>query len=144
MSKKFETPQKTRGTKFIDSEAIDKGSSHSDLVKFSFKYLCIDNDLFSFDTRETNYFVSFINRLKSLCCMKCSELKYPTVKALRNHFIDWKDTSQSSFGLPNEEQIVDRPFQFGISANKHGRIIGFFIEPTFDVVWFDPDHNTYS
>lgn len=76
--------------------------------------------------------------------MKSGELKYPTVKALRNHFINWEDTSQKSFGIPNEEFIVDRPFQFGISANAHGRIIGFFIEHVFYIVWFDPDHHTYS
>jgi hypothetical protein len=74
--------------------------------------------------------------------MTCSELKYPLQKGLRNHFIDWNGTIQESFKLPNEEQLVDKPFQFSISVNQHGRAIGFFIVTTFYIVWPGLDNNT--
>ena len=143
MAKKFDKSKGKGEAKLFDLPP-SKEEQHLDLVKFSFKYLILDNETFSYQDRESPYFISFIERMKHICAMKCQELKYPTVKALRNHYIDWDSTSQSSFGFKNEEQLVDRPFQFGISGNEHGRIIGFFIDSTFYVVWFDPNHAVYS
>ena len=132
--KKFSNPSK---------EFVSKEESHLDFVKFSFKYLLI-NETFKYSDRETGYFTSLIERLRIICGMPCQEFIISYKKPLRNHYINWDDTSQSSFGLPNEEQLVERPFQFGISANEHGRVIGFFIERTFYIVWFDPNHEVYS
>ncbi|NMG11911.1 hypothetical protein DP117_35700 [Brasilonema sp. UFV-L1] len=64
--------------------------------------------------------------------------------ALRCHPIDWIDTTESCFGFPGEEQLVDTPYQFSISSNKHGRVHGFFIEEVFYIVWLDPNHKLYS
>jgi hypothetical protein len=143
MAKNFTPPKASKHTRYIDPRTT-RENTHSDLVKFSFKYLAVDHDVFDFRNQDASYFVTCIHRLKHICCFKCNELKYPTVKALRNHFIRWEDTSQQRFGLPNEEQLVEQPFQFGISANEHGRVIGFFIEPIFYVVWFDPEHRMYG
>jgi hypothetical protein len=143
MARNFNPPRTNKHTKHINPPSA-RESTHSDLVKFSFKYLAVDHDVFHFHNRDTTYFVSCIHRLKHISCLKCGELKYPTVKALRNHFIRWEDTSRKCFGLPNEEQLVEQPFQFSISANEHGQVIGFFIEPIFYVVWFDADHRRYN
>lgn len=69
--------------------------------------------------------------MKDLCMMPCNQLKQVPHHALKNHYIDWKDVSEESFGIPNEDEIVDRPFQFGITVNEHGRVIGFFIGNVF-------------
>jgi len=123
MAKNFNPPKVGKHTKHINAPET-RECIHNDLVKFSSKYLAVEHYVFNFQNKEAAYFTSLIHRLKHICCMKCSELKYPTVKALRNHFIQWKDTSQKCFGLPDEEQLVEQPFQFSISANEHGRVIG--------------------
>ncbi len=45
--------------------------------------------------------------------------------------------------MPNEEQLVDIPYQFSLSSNEHGRVHGFFIDEVFYIVWLDPDHLLY-
>lgn len=141
---KFKAPKPGKPNAKFSPPSIDKEGSHKELVKFSFKYLTVDNPAYSFNKKDSAYFIKFLERVSLVCKMKCSELQYPTLKALRNHYIKWEDTTQTSFGLPAEEQLVDKPFQFGISANEHGRVVGFFIGSTFFIVWFDPDHNTYA
>lgn len=143
MARNFNPPKTSKNTRYIASHK-SRDVTHSDLVKFSFKYMAVDHEIFGLRNRDEAYFMSCIYRLKHISSFNCSELKYPTVKALRNHFIRWEDTSQKCFGLPNEEQLVDRPFQFGISANEHGRVIGFFIDSTFYVVWLDAEHRVYA
>lgn len=143
MARNFNPPKSSSNTKYVDSRSTGD-NAHIGLVTFSFKYLAVEHETFDFRGCNSAYFVSCICRLKHVSCFKCSELKYPTVKALRNHFIRWEDTSQKCFGLPNEEQLVERPFQFGVSANEHGRVIGFFIDTTFYVVWLDVEHQMYA
>ncbi|WP_018664660.1 hypothetical protein [Heyndrickxia acidiproducens] len=65
-------------------------------------------------------------------------------KGLRFHDIDWNDTCEDCFGIPNEEELVDKPWQFAISANEYGRVHGFFIGNVFYIVWFDPEHKLYN
>jgi hypothetical protein len=72
------------------------------------------------------------------------ELKQCRSSSLRCHPIKWSDTNQDSFGIPNEEQLIDIPYQFSLSSNEHGRVHGFFIEEIFYVVWLDPNHDLYS
>jgi hypothetical protein len=65
-------------------------------------------------------------------------------RSLRCHPIDWDDTTETCFGLVNEEQLVSQPYQFQLSSNEYGRVHGFFIENVFYIVWLDPDHLLYS
>ncbi|WP_298920867.1 hypothetical protein [uncultured Nostoc sp.] len=71
------------------------------------------------------------------------ELLVNRSNTLRCHPIKWEDTSESGFGLPNEEQLVDIPYQFSISSNEYGRVHGLFIKEIFYIVWLDPDHLLY-
>ncbi|MBW4888268.1 hypothetical protein KXQ82_01010 [Mucilaginibacter sp. HMF5004] len=146
MAKWDKKKSEVKNTKFINptKELVSKENAHLELVKFSFKYLDTEHQSYLISDRDTDYFLKFLERIKTICRMTCASLKYPTVQSLRNHYINWDHTTQDCFGLPNEEQLVDKPFQFGISANEHGRVIGFFINQTFYVVWFDPKHNTYN
>ena len=117
---------------------------HDDLIKFSYKYTDLSHGVFHFNDRDIYYFVRFIQRLHDLSRYRVSELKTSRNSTLRFHPIDWNDTTQSSFGLPYEEQLVEQPYQFSLSVNEHGRIHGFFIENVFYIVWFDPTHQLYN
>ena len=94
--------------------------------------------------REIAYWLTLLDRLKGLSGMTVQELIKSRSKALRCHPIAWWDTTESCFGLPNEEQLVDTPYQFSLSANAHGRVHGFFIDEVFFVVWLDPEHRLYA
>ncbi len=65
--------------------------------------------------------------------------------ALRAHPVDFneKRVSRNSFGIPNETDLCDEAFQFSVSSNAHGRIVGFFTGSTFNIVWFDRKHALY-
>jgi hypothetical protein len=120
--------------------------THDTLLKFSFKYLDLGHDKFTCYGKESGYFLAFIDRMKDLSFSLVSELKQSgrQRKGIRFHDIDWRDTSVAGFGIPNEEMVVDKPWQFSISANEFGRVHGFFIGNVFYIVWFDPDHILYS
>jgi hypothetical protein len=98
-----------------------------------------------FHCREkgASYLLTLLDRLKSLSDLSVRELLTNRSSALRCHPIDWDGTSEAGFRLPNEEQLVDTPYQFSLSANEHGRVHGFFIDEVFYIVWLDPDHLLY-
>lgn len=141
---KFKRPNHKSNENFISKQKKQLLNKADDGVKFSYKYLDIDHEKFCLNSKETPYFLKVLNRLKDLCQMPCLHLKTAYSKTLRNHYIEWKDVSESCFGIPNEEEIVDKPFQFSISQGEHGRVIGFFIENVFYIVWFDHNHSLYK
>jgi hypothetical protein len=76
--------------------------------------------------------------------MTMREFRNDRSKALRSHLIKWEETTEDSFGLPGEDQLVDCPWEFSLSANEYGRVHGFIIETRFYVVWLDKDHHLYN
>ncbi|WP_452231300.1 hypothetical protein [Lacinutrix sp. MEBiC02595] len=118
--------------------------NHDEFVKFSFKYFLEVPGKFEISSKESDYFIILIDRLKALSSFKVMEFYANRSNALRCHPIDWKDTSEDSFCLKNEEQLVETPYQFELSANEYGRIHGFLIDSTFYIRWFDPEHKLYS
>ena len=112
-------------------------------ISFSFKYYQDSHECFHCREKGTIYLLTLLDRLKSLSGLSVRELLTNRSSALRCHPIDWRDNSQAEFGLPNEEQLVDTPCQFSLSANEHGRVHGFFIDEIFYIVWLDPDHLLY-
>ncbi|MEH2416036.1 hypothetical protein [Nostoc sp.] len=113
-------------------------------ISFSFKYYQDAHKKFSCREKEVIYWLTLLDRLKSLSSLTAQDLLVNRSSTLRCHPIKWEDTSERAFGLPNEEQLVDIPYQFSISSNKHGRVHGFFIKEIFYIVWLDPDHLLYS
>jgi hypothetical protein len=114
-------------------------------IGFSFRYFKDDNDKFSVRGRDATYLQALLLRLRDLSTLTFEEIINNRSKSLRCHPIKWSDTTEpNGFGLPNEDKLVDTPYQFQISANEHGRVHGFFIENIFYIVWLDPDHNLYS
>lgn len=116
---------------------------HEGYLSFSFKYFKQDPPQFTIEGKDVAYFLKVIDRLFHLSQYSVTELRMMANKTLRCHSIDWCDTSQTQFGIPDEEQLVDEPWQFSISANAHGRVMGFFIDSVFYVVWFDHAHTVY-
>jgi hypothetical protein len=112
-------------------------------ISFSFKYYQDGHSKFSCSEKEVIYWLTLLDRLKALSSLSAQELLVNRSSSLRCHPIKWEDTSESSFGLPNEEQLVDTPYQFSLSSNEHGRVHGFFIGEIFYIVWLDPDHLLY-
>ncbi|MEH1781133.1 MAG: hypothetical protein V7K67_07390 [Nostoc sp.] len=112
-------------------------------ISFSFKYYQDSNSKFSCSQKEVIYWLTLLDRLKALSSLTAQELLVNRSSTLRCHPIKWEDTSERAFGLPNEEQLVDIPYQFSISSNEHGRVHGFFINEIFYIVWLDRDHLLY-
>lgn len=112
-------------------------------ISFSFKYYQDNHNKFSCNEKELIYWLTLLERLKALSSLSAQELLVNRSSSLRCHPIKWEDTSESGFGLPNEEQLVDTPYQFSLSSNEHGRVHGFFINEIFYIVWLDPDHLLY-
>jgi hypothetical protein len=114
-------------------------------ISFSFKYYQDDHDKFSCREKAAPYWLALVNRLKALSGSSHKELMADKSKSLRCHAIQWEKTTQNNgFGFPEEEQLVDTPYQLSISSNEHGRVHGFFIGEIFYVVWLDPDHLLYA
>lgn len=76
--------------------------------------------------------------------MKVSVFYSNRSSALRAHPINWNNTTESSFNLKNEDQLVTIPYQFELTANAYGRIHGFIIGSVFYIRWLDPDHKLYT
>lgn len=113
-------------------------------ISFSYRYFKDSNNKFSISTKDARYLEAFIQTLRDLSTMTINEITVTNAKSLRCHAIDWNQTTETCFGLPNEEQLVDTPYQFQLSSNEYGRVHGFFIENVFYIVWLDPDHRLYS
>jgi hypothetical protein len=112
-------------------------------ISFSFKYYQDRHSKFSCNGKEAIYWLTLLERLKALCSWTAEGLLVNRSSTLRCHPIKWEDTSENGFGLPNEEQLVEIPYQFSLSSNKHGRVHGFFIDEVFYIVWLDPEHLLY-
>lgn len=139
MSKKI---KKTKVPK-ISTSGIESTKLKPQGISFSFKYYQDGHDKFSCNERTTIYWLTLIDRLKALSGLSNRELLINRSSSLRYHPIKWEDTSENGFGLPNEEQLVDTPYQFSLSSNEHGRVHGFLIDEVFYIVWLDPDHLLY-
>ncbi len=113
-------------------------------ISFSYKYLDSEHNKFQYSNKKSDYFCKVIDRFKSLCSLTALDVLSNRSAALRCHPIKWEETTERRFGLPQENIIVDTPYQFEISKSEHGRVHGFFIGPVFHIVWFDPDHNLYN
>jgi hypothetical protein len=113
-------------------------------ISFSYKYLNLEYGKFSINGRDFNYLSALLQRLKDLSSWQKLTLLTNGSKSLRCHPIDWDKVTESGFGFPNEDELVDIPYQFQLSSNEHGRVHGFFIDEIFYIVWLDPEHNLYS
>jgi hypothetical protein len=80
--------------------------------------------------------------LKDVGANTREDLEANRCPSLRSHAITWTDTSRTGFGLPKEDELVEKPWQLSLSVNS-GRFHGFFIGDVFCIVWLDPNHDLY-
>ena len=137
---------KIKPSSFLNEKKNIQPTTPSDEeVSFSFQYIREKDNKFKYSEyseKENNYFIKIVERFKEVCKMSKRCLVTSNSKSLRNHKIDWDKTTENGFGLT--EQYDESAFQISISANKHGRVHGFYINNIFYIVWFDPKHELYS
>lgn len=126
----------------------DREPNNSTLLHFSFKYFDIYHKKFSIEKCQPENFIKFIERLKGICQLNLNEFRQLySNKSIRAHLIKWHETTEPhGFQCFNSnDQLKDSPcFQFSITANKHGRVMGFLVSNIFHIVWFDVEHLLYS
>lgn len=113
-------------------------------VAFSFKYFA-HRTPFVIEEQTGNYLLALVERLRDCATKSALELQVDRSKTFRCHTIRWEETSQSNgfdhINATLREEIT--PYQFSVSVNEHGRVLGFFIGDVFYVVWLDPKHQLY-
>jgi len=117
-------------------------------VVFSFAYFNPDEPDINATGRDGHYFECLLRRLRDVGQMRVSYFRTVTAtnyNALRSHPINWKHPKiiRSSFKIPQRPKLDESGWQFSLSANEHGRVIGFLIDTVFHVVWLDPGHALY-
>lgn len=145
--KKFKKPrhkQKSDINKYIERSKRKAKEETSKLIKFSFKYLTHSNSKFDYYQYDQRYYLQLLNRIKEISGYTVIEFRQKGDKSLRSHAINWEDTTERCFGIPNETELVDQPWQFAVSVNEYGRVHGFIIGEHFYIVWLDKNHKLYN
>lgn len=139
--KKGQLPQ-NNSSKGIGKDKYKLGEMENRVV-ISLKYLDLNNSKFCIDNHNSNYFKCVLNRLKDISTMDMNELMGNRSSSLKFNSInfDRTDVTEDSFGITNENEIVDNPRELEISRNQHGRVHGFCIDNVFYIRWLDPEHN---
>lgn len=126
------------------SGGIRKPSVPNPNLRFSFRLFdATDEELCPASFGE-GYVRALMERLKGLSTWTVNEFVSGGGQGMRNHPIDWENTSRpAGFPLPEQYEAYT-PFQFAITANQRGRVHGLMIDDTFHVIWLDQDHKLYS
>lgn len=109
---------------------------------FSFKHLDLGNGKFSMEDCTSSFWRSLAIQLQ-----RYSQLTVQDFLDMNNndhrHMIDWSETTEpTGFAHLDTDQIgYSEPWQFGIDSR--GRVSGLLIEPTFYIIWLDPNHALY-
>lgn len=139
-SARIQAKKPTRAGKAFNPPA----TRSEEYVSFSYKYLETKNPKFGYQEKNNNYFNALIDRLRSLSMLTPTELRRNAGRGLRCHTVNWMDTTEACFGIPQEDEIVDTAWELQLSGNEYGRMFGFFIQSVFYIRWLDPDHNLYE
>jgi hypothetical protein len=115
-------------------------------LRFSFKLIDLyGNTKFGVRHCAGGYLEKLLTRLQDVNRMKVSEFRGVLTKQIRNHKIEFADTSEPmGFTMLNKQLQAKEPWQFEITANAHGRVHGILIDDVFFVIWIDPCHNLYA
>ena len=113
-------------------------------VRFSFEFYR-EREPFTLAAGGDGYPAALLARLRDICALTSAEVKASRSPSLRHHPIDWASTSEPGGFDRLDPQLLfgSGPCQFSVSANKYGRVHGFWIEDTFYLVWLDPAHALY-
>jgi hypothetical protein len=113
-------------------------------LRFSFRYFCNDEELCPKNGFSKNYTQKLAERLKELSAWTVARFTGETLPEVKNHRINWPDTSRATGFRSLPAQVRDgEAWQFSITRNEHGRVHGLLIGHTFYVVWLDVEHKLY-
>lgn len=136
MTKKLPSPSMEQ---ISISKTLPNNGKIAEDSRFTFSFSCLDREhpLFNLGDSKgpisSGWFLDLIDCLKSVNNMKFNELRQSMYDL---HPVNWKNTNTAC--PKNTEQL--EYWQFRISKNK-GRIIGFYIDNVFYIVWLDSNHN---
>lgn len=109
---------------------------------FSISFACFDrfHELFNLGDSSSEdgtitgaWFLDFLDCLKEVTNKKYYELKHTMHKL---HPVDWKNANTKRPACSEQIEFD----QFRISKSK-GRVVGFYTQNVFYIVWLDPHHN---
>ena len=109
---------------------------------FSFSFSCFDRSHKLFNLGESTtpdkavsgaWFLTLLDCFKDVCNTTKMDLKR---KPHLLHPVDWKNANATA--PQNSEQL--EYWQFRLNKSR-GRVIGFFIDSVFYIVWLDKHHN---
>ena len=115
-------------------------------LRFSFKLLDLQtNEKFGLHHTEKNgYWGKLLLRLKDVNGMRSKEFRENWSRQLRNHRINFSETSEPrGFAQLNEQLQGEEAWQFELTQSEHGRVHGLLMGDTFYIVWLDPCHKLY-
>lgn len=122
---------------------IRKTDVRGTLLTFSFRYF-IHDDVVSPTATPDGYLQILMERLRDLSGWTATEFVNPKSRSTRIHPIEWSATSRPDGFTHLPEQVRDgTAWQFGLTANRYGRVHGLLIGGVFHVVWLDCDHQVY-
>ena len=116
----------------------------SSTLQFSFKHIDLQNVKFSLGACPNEFWVPFLNELH-----RYSQLPVEEFTDMNNndhrHMITFTETSEpSGFAHLDTEQLgYMETWQFAVGVERW-RVIGFLVDPTFYIVWLDPNHALYD
>ena len=114
-------------------------------IQFSFKLLDLHgNPKFGLHRCEDGYLEKLLERFRDVNRMRVREFRSSYASAIRNHRIDFAETSEPNGFDVNEQLRGEEFWQFEITSNEHGRVHGILIGEVFHVIWLDPCHKLYG
>lgn len=111
-------------------------------ISFSFKHINFSDSEFHFPTCN-KYHKDLFDRLQKISDWTKSKILNKGGRTMRCHPIDFTEKNVSRNGFPCNLHLDYTPYQFSLGTNKAGRLHGYWVESTFYIVWFDPDHILY-
>ena len=124
--------------------SIKKSKSDDSSLSFSFRFFDASDEEVCPATFQDGYTRTLMLRLKALSEWTVQKFTERPEKNMRNHKIDWADTSRpGGFGRLKQEHRGTQAWQFGVDETSLGRVHGFFIGTTFYIIWLDHHHKLY-
>lgn len=124
MIKKTKTPDAA-------GSGIKRSKDDDAILRFSFRLFDGTDAEMCPEEFSAKYTRTLMERLRDLSSWKVGAFVTQYNKTIRNHPIEWNDTSRpDGFAHLNEQYKAYPAYQFSLSVNEHGRVHGLIIDDT--------------